>query len=194
MAMKKWINNLLFMTIFAVMAGCNSSPRHLGDPPLNPDWKDIFSQQLPLLGHRNWILVVDKAYPAPASKNMLIINTERKMPEVLDTVLRLLDKQTHIKPIFYEDNELDYLDETIAPGLKAHQESLKRLLPNTKLIPLMHEEVFAKMDKAAQLFGVVVLKTESTVPYSSLFIELDCKYWDADRERLLRQRIADHIK
>ncbi|MGJ1516700.1 RbsD/FucU domain-containing protein [Sphingobacterium siyangense] len=192
--MKKWINNLLLFMMFAVMVACESSPRHLGDPPLKPDWKDLFSQQLPLLGHRNWILIVDKAYPAPATKNMLIINTGRKMPEVLDTALRLLDKQTHIRPVFYQDKELGYLDETIAPGLKAYQESLKKLLPNIKLTPLMHEEVFAKMDKAAQLFGVVVLKTESTLPYSSLFIELDCKYWDADRERILRQRLADQVK
>ncbi|WP_343319132.1 RbsD/FucU domain-containing protein [Sphingobacterium multivorum] len=192
--MKKWINNLLFTMMFAVMAGCNSSPRHLGDPPSKPDWQDLFTQQLPLLGHRNWILIVDKAYPIPANKSMLIINTERNMPEVLNTVVGLLDTQTHVRPIFYEDNELGYLDESIAPGLKAHQESLKKLLPKTKLIPLMHEAVFAKMDKAAQLFGVVILKTESTIPYSSLFIELDCKYWDDDRERMLRQRIADHVK
>lgn len=71
---------------------------------------------------------------------------------------------------------------------------INNLLLNTKSTPLMHEEVFSKMDKAAQLFGVVVLKTESTLPYSSLFIELDSKYWDADRERILRQRLADQVK
>ena len=37
-------------------------------------------------------------------------------------------------------------------------------------------------------------KTESTVSYSFLFIELDCKYWDVDRERILRQRIANRVK
>ncbi len=31
---------------------------------------------------------------------------------------------------------------------------INNLLLNTKSIPLMHEEVFAKMDKAAQLLGL----------------------------------------
>ncbi len=190
--MRKLKNNLLLILLFCVIVGCSSSPRHLGDPPVESSWNEQLKQKLPLLGHRNWILVVDKAYPAPASKNILVIDTKKQLPEVLDTVLAQLSKQAHLRPIFYADKELDYLDEGIAPGLKTYKENLAKLLANVKVNPLLHDEVFGKMDKAAQLFEVIVLKTESLLPYSSVFIELDCKYWDADREKILRDRMGHY--
>jgi len=36
---------------------------------------------------------------------------------------------------------------------------------------------------------VLVLKTTMTIPYSSVFIRLDCKYWSADAEKRLRARM-----
>jgi hypothetical protein len=35
----------------------------------------------------------------------------------------------------------------------------------------------------------VVLKTEATIPYSSVFIQLDCGYWDANKEKKLREKM-----
>jgi hypothetical protein len=35
-----------------------------------------------------------------------------------------------------------------------------------------------------------VLKTNMTVPYTSVFIRLDCRYWSADAEQRLRARMA----
>jgi hypothetical protein len=42
------------------------------------------------------------------------------------------------------------------------------------------------MDKAAKLFSITVLKTEEVIPYSSVFLELDCSYWGAEKEKKLR--------
>jgi hypothetical protein len=35
-----------------------------------------------------------------------------------------------------------------------------------------------------------VLKTNATIPYSSIFIRLNCKYWSDDAEQRLRARMA----
>jgi len=190
MVMSKWGYHSLLMAFLCVMIGCNSSPSHLADPTIEPGWHELLSRKLPLLGHRNWILVVDKAYPAPAGDNILFIDTEKPMPEVLGGVVGLLNQQPHVKPIFYTDKEIGYLDDSIAPGLKEYKRSLDTILHQVKLQSLMHEDVFRKMDQAAELFQVVVLKTESLVPYSSIFIELDCKYWDVNREKILREQIT----
>jgi hypothetical protein len=37
----------------------------------------------------------------------------------------------------------------------------------------------------------VVLKTEETIPYTSVFIELGCKYWNGENEKELRKRMED---
>ena len=40
-------------------------------------WKQEFEQLLPKLGHRNWILVVDQAYPLQSAQGILTIDTEQ---------------------------------------------------------------------------------------------------------------------
>jgi len=40
----------------------------------------------------------------------------------------------------------------------------------------------------------LVVRTTSALPYSSIFIELQPGYWDADAEQQLRQRIEQERK
>ena len=54
--------------------------------------------------------------------------------------------------------------------------------PPTKLL-------IARVAEAAGDFEVLVLKTIAIVPYTTVFLELDCAYWDADREAALRRRL-----
>ncbi|WP_223583659.1 hypothetical protein [Sphingobacterium sp. GVS05A] len=188
--MKKIVNKLLvIISLFLVMGCMSSADQKAGSAPKS-DWGEVLLQKVPLLGHRNWILIVDKAYPAPTGANILVLDSKKQMPEVLDYVVQLLDKQHHVKPIFYFDKEFDYLDDRLAPGLKEYKESLTKLLPHIEKRSLLHEDVFGKIDKAADLFQIIVVKTESLIPYSSVFIELDCKYWDANREKILRERMT----
>jgi hypothetical protein len=51
---------------------------------------------------------------------------------------------------------------------------------------LPHEQLIAKVNEAASAFQVVIVKTNTTLPYTSVFLELDCAYWDDEREALLR--------
>jgi len=39
----------------------------------------------------------------------------------------------------------------------------------------------------SSLCRVVIIKTPLTLPYTSTFFNLDCGYWDADREAKIRQ-------
>ena len=41
---------------------------------------------------------------------------------------------------------------------------------------------------------MLVLKTNMTIPYTSVFIRLDCKYWTADQEKRLRSKMAASTK
>lgn len=41
------------------------------------DWQTVLKEKLPLLGHRNWIVVTDMAYPSQAKKG---ITTELAKP------------------------------------------------------------------------------------------------------------------
>ena len=153
----------------------------------NTSWEALFDQRLPYLGHRNWILVVDKAYPAQSASGIEVINTGKPMREVLGKVIAALKNATHVSPIYYTDKELGFLTDELMPGVSAYRTSLEGMLKGTTQHAILHNDVFPKIDKASQLFKVLVLKTEETIAYSSVFIELDCAYWGPKNEAKLRE-------
>jgi hypothetical protein len=55
---------------------------------------------------------------------------------------------------------------------------------------LPHDRVIANIEEASKHFNILVLKTTMTVPYTSVFVRLDCKYWSADAEQRLRAKMA----
>jgi hypothetical protein len=59
---------------------------------------------------------------------------------------------------------------------------------------LAHEQIIDKLDHSAQTFRILIIKTEFTIPYTSVFFELDCGYWNAEAERNLREAILDAEK
>ena len=53
-----------------------------------------------------------------------------------------------------------------------------------------YDEIFSKLDAAAKLFNILVIKTDCLMPYTSVFMELDCGYWSSEKEKTLRERIS----
>lgn len=145
---------------------------------------------LPLLGHRNWILVVDKAYPYQSSEGITYLDSEEEIVPVLDKVLQMLKASTHVRPVIYLDKELESMDDSLAPGADALKKQFKELTAGMNVQQILHDQVFAKLDAASKLFNIVVVKTESLIPYTSVFIELDCGYWPAEKEKELRRRMS----
>ncbi|MFR9504085.1 MAG: hypothetical protein SNH73_06525 [Rikenellaceae bacterium] len=153
-----------------------------------PTWKREFEQVLPLLGHRNWILIVDKAYPLQSAAGMTYINSAEPIEDVLNYVVESIDCATHIKPIIYTDKEFSILKDF--GGAEADMvATIEGALAGREVQSILHDDIFTKLDAASKLFNVVVIKTESTVAYSSVFIELDCGYWTAEKEAQLRSKL-----
>jgi len=156
-------------------------------------WQEELERMLPLMGHRNWVLIVDKAFPLQGSSQIKLVDTGEALLHVLDITLKAISNEEHIRPIIYTDKELEYLDESYCDGIRTFRKELyKTIQTNTtgvKIQTLLHNEVFAKLDAASKLFSVLVLKTETTLPYTSIFIEFDCKYWSEAQENELRKRM-----
>ena len=47
---------------------------------------------------------------------------------------------------------------------------------------MLHEQIIAKLDQVSQVFRVLIIKTDLTIPYTTVFFELGCAYWPADAE------------
>jgi len=154
------------------------------------DWRTRLNEELPLLGHRNWIAVVDSAYPLQTSAGVETVATNANQLDVVRTVLDQLSKAKHVRPEIFTDAELKVVPETDAAGMTAYREALTSLLGKTNVQSLPHEEIISKLDEAGKTFHVLVLKTNMTIPYTSVFIRLECGYWSADAEKRLREKMA----
>ncbi len=174
----------LFITCFAQAA-----------PPASPvDWKAKVSESLPLLGHRNWILVVDSAYPLQSSPGVETIETNSSQLEVVQYVLGAVGRSIHVRPLIYMDAELPFVPDADAPGAAEYRAQIKSVLHGLPIEEMPHEKVIATIDETSKQFHVLVLKTNMTIPYTSVFIRLDCKYWSADAEQRMRARMQSGSK
>jgi hypothetical protein len=154
------------------------------------NWIKKFNETLPLLGHRNWILVVDKAYPLQSAAGIETIYTDEDLLDVLKFVLKSIKKQKHTKPTVYTDKELLFMRDDLCKGVDSFKSGLTQVLSKNDVQVIPHDEIFTKLDEASRLFNVLVLKTNCLYPYTSVFMELDCGYWNSDKEKALRERIS----
>lgn len=145
-------------------------------------WQMQLDSLLPLMGHRNWIIIADEAFPLQSSAGMVYVNTGSALPDVARYTMHRLSNSAHVQPILYMDKELLYV-----PGTAAYRDTMQQIFKSLPVQTLLHDSVFAKMDKTAGLFKILVLKTNTTLAYSSVFINLDCRYWSAGKEQQLRE-------
>lgn len=169
----------------ALLAGCDAARAQ--------NWRSKLAAELPVLGHRNWILIADSAYPAQSRPGIETIATGAGQFEVLKAVLKAIDDASHVRANVYLDAELQYVSENDAPGVDAYRRRLATLLAKHKTKSLLHERLLARLDETAKMFNVLVLKTNLTIPYTSVFLELDCGYWGPEEEQKMRRTIQQAL-
>ena len=157
--------------------------------PLAEGWEAKFTAALPALGHRNWVVVADAAFPLQISPGMEVVVSGEDHFAVLDKVLKALGQSKHVRPKIYLDKELDFVPEELAPGMDACRKRLKGMLAGYEAKPVLHEELIARMDEVARTFRILMIKTNLTLPYTTVFLELDCGYWGPDAEAKMREKM-----
>jgi hypothetical protein len=155
------------------------------------DWQKLLEKRLPVYGHRNWIVITDAAYPSQSRQGIETVATGADQLEVVKYVLDQLGKTKHVRPTVYLDAELPHVRERDAPGVGEYRKQLKKLLGARKAQSVPHEQVIDRLDKAAEKFHVLILKTNLTIPYTSVFLELGCGYWGDEAEQRLRRLLRD---
>jgi hypothetical protein len=109
-------------------------------------------------------------------------------------VLDVINASRHVRANIYLDKELEYVGEADAPGVARYRKQLDELLAGANRIPMLHEQIIAKLDQVSQVFRVLIVKTELTIPYTTVFFELGCAYWPADAEDRMRKAMAAAAK
>lgn len=154
------------------------------------DWKAKLGAALPLFGHRNWIVVADAAYPAQSKPGIETIVSGDGQLEVVQFVLDAISTCKHIRAKIYADGELAYVEDSDAPGVQDYRRRLEEALGGARVEYLPHEQIIHKLDESAEIFRILLIKTTMTIPYTSVFFELDCGYWSVEAEQRLRKAMS----
>jgi hypothetical protein len=156
-------------------------------------WRGVLEDKLPLFGHRNWIVIADSAYPLQSGAGIETVVSTESQVETLRHVLFALSKANHVRPVVYLDNELSYVPEQDAVGITAYRQLLTGLfekqLPGQKINTVPHETIIHQLDEAGKTFNVLIIKTNMTLPYTSVFLQLSAAYWGDAEEQRLRQSV-----
>jgi hypothetical protein len=181
---------MLRKIVFALIFLATASALHAAPPAAAPQWKTKLASEMPLLGHRNWIMVVDSAYPLQTSDGVEVIETNADQLEVVRSVLSTVNASIHVRPVFFMDAELPFITEQESPGVSTYRKQIGSMLSKYGVESKLHDQLIANVADTAKNFHVLVLKTRMTIPYTSVFIRLDCKYWSAEQEQDLRKRMS----
>ncbi len=153
---------------------------------MKTNWEQILKERLDAFGHRNWLVVADSAYPSQSKEGIETIVTDEEQIAVLEKVRTVLDASRHVTPIVYTDEELTFVEEEYAPGVTAYREKLGSLLHGYQANVLPHDAIISKLDQVAETFRVLLIKSNMRIPYTSVFFQLECGYWNAESEKRLR--------
>jgi len=184
---------MMWLVAFASLTSCkdgNNKPNITFTVNDSKEWKKEFTEKLSLLGHRNWIIVADKAFPQQTATGIEYMDTHEKIGPVLEVVLAELKKAGHVEPLIYQDKELQYLTDGQSKGIDAFKTGITKIIGATPAQTILHDSVFTKLDQSSKLFKVLVLKTDELLPYTSVFIQLNCAYWNGDSEKNLREKMG----
>jgi hypothetical protein len=180
--MRKFVACTVLVAMVTLLGGAEP-------PSRSNDWRKVLSDRIAAYGHRNWIVIADAAYPVQARPGIDTVITNADQLEAVKIVLEELAKAKHVRPLVYIDAELAFVNDKDAPGIRKYRDDLRKTLGDLRAQPVPHERIIDKLDRTAEKFSVLVLKSTLMLPYTSVFIELDCGYWSPEAEERLREAI-----
>jgi len=152
-------------------------------------WRAAVDHQAGQLGYRNWIVIAEASFPAHSRTGVRQVAAPVEIPEALDYVLQALERTENVRPQVYLTRELRSVENDFAPGIDELRKRLQASLHGHEPTELDQQSLLTLLEDANRSFDVLVIRTQTALPYSSVFLELKPGYWDAESETRLRERI-----
>lgn len=153
------------------------------------NWKTEVEKTIQLFGHRNWIVVADGAYPKQSNPAIKTITVDANQLEVVQFANEVIKKSSHVQANIFLDKEMAFVAEKDAKGIDKYRTELNKILETKKVQTMLHEDIIKELDNSAKVFDVLIIKTNLSIPYTSVFFQLDCGYWNAEAENNLRTNL-----
>ena len=176
--MRRLFHRLIVFPVLLLLPTCGLTSKD--------GWKAAVEVQTAQLGYRNWIVIAEASFPAHSRPGTRQINAYEPIPVVLDEVLRTLERTEHVRPRIYTPRELRAVENDFAPGVDEYRKVLDGALHGHEVTELDQDSLITLVQDAQKSFDVLVIRTTTALPYSSVFLELQPGYWDGESEQKLR--------
>lgn len=153
-------------------------------------WQAAVNRQVGQLGYRNWVVIAEASFPAHNRPGIRQVTTNAEVPEALDYVLSTLEKTENVRAQIYVPREFRSVENDFAPGIDEMRKRLQSAFHGHETTELDQQSLLTLLEDANRSFDVLVIRTPTALPYSSIFLELQPGYWDVDSETKLREKIA----
>lgn len=153
------------------------------------NWKSEVESTLNLYGHRNWIVIADAAYPQQSNPAIKTIKIDADQLEAVEFVLQLIEKAKHVDANIITDKEMAFVPEKDANGIETYRTKLNKIFQGKSVKSMLHEDIIRELDASAKLYNVLIIKTDLAIPYTSVFFQLECGYWNTEAEKNLRAKL-----
>lgn len=155
-------------------------------------WRDALMAHTSQLGYRNWIVVAEASFPAHSRPGVRQITANDEIPAVVDEVLKTLEHTEHVTPHIFVTREMRAVENDYAPGIDEFRKQLHGALRSRETTELEQQSLMTLMEDANKSFEVLVIRTNTALPYTSVFMELQPGYWNSDSESRLREQLERH--
>lgn len=189
--MEKQAETMKKLIILSVlMLSCQTSvEKQEINEQVKENWKTEVEQTLKLFGHRNWIVIADSAYPEQSNPAIKTITIDNSQIDAVAFVSELIEKTKHVDANIFIDKEMAYVQEKDAEGITSYMANLDKILKGKSVQTLLHEDIIRELDTSAKLFNILIIKTDLAIPYTSVFFQLECGYWNGEAEKNMRQQL-----
>lgn len=174
---------LACLSIVLLGTGC----MHFGSS--DNTWRAAVDRQASQLGYRNWIVIAEASFPAHNRPGLRQVTAPVEVPEAVDYVLQVLERTENVRPQVYLTREVRSVENDFAPGIDVLRQRVSESLHGHEPTVLDQQSLITLLEDVNRSFEVLVIRTHTALPYSSVFLELRPGYWDADSEQRLRERI-----
>ncbi|MBT7957912.1 MAG: hypothetical protein HN759_01140 [Akkermansiaceae bacterium] len=163
-----------------LLSGC------FGNSDISRPWKKTIRSELTYLGARNWVVVAEAAFPVQSRRGIRVIYIDAEIPDLVDGIEQVIEEKHHVKPRIYVTAEISKVEYDYAPGVKYYRKELESALHGREALALNNNMLMRMLRDTSKTYRLLIIKSRTALPYSSVFMELGSGYWDEESESHLR--------
>lgn len=180
---------ILLLAVWLGFPGPADAQQQMPQRPGMPvPWSQQVANFLPLFGEGNWIVVSETAFPLLATNGVETVPVREGLADAVNQIAGLLQSSSRLRGVYHLPSELEAVAASGGEA-EAYLGALRQILPQTAVSKVPAAEILRRVIAGTEVGRVLVIKTDSEIPYGTVAIELKRGYWSDEQEADLRKAL-----